>query len=424
MPKLLALPYMQNFKCIADKCEDTCCQHWQVRVDRVHYKRMSDWAEKNPAQKVLFSKSVLLNNSEISSDKNYAYIKMDEKGFCSYLNTEKQCSLHLQQGIDILSDICAFYPRFISVKNNIKELSGALSCPEVVRLCLSENIENHVQLKVDDSILPERETIPVHRTLLLDGNSSLYEKYFENVQQTFIDIIKLTDSNYFTRLYILASYSDSISTIYFDGCVSLDSDSLENYRAHVFDSSYKQSVSHFMAQYENEQSLAGIVIYSILTLKQHQAPEENLSKMVRNVFNSYAKKLGLDSYKDVENAAEYSEAFRSRYKTFSNTVHFQIEDYLTKYLLNCFYREWFITMPSAFIYIQMLLVRVAIIRFIIYSRVSPEMSTDQIKDISVEVIYQFARAVDHNMAFLQVVYEALTEQQMLHFDYSAPLIKF
>lgn len=424
MPKLLSLPYMHEFKCIADKCEDTCCQHWHVRVDKLHYQRMADWAESDSAQKVLFSKSVLVNESDISSDKDYAYIKMDENGFCSYLNAEKQCTLHIMQGLDILSDICAFYPRFISVKNNIKELSGALSCPEVVRLCLSENVENHVQLKADESILPEREQIPVHRTLSVNDDSPLYEKYFENVQQTFIDIIKLTDSDYFSRLYILASYSHSISSIYFDGCVSLDSDALENYRSHVFDSTYKQSINHFMTQYENEQPLACIVIYSILTLKQHQAPEEKLSKMVGNIFNEYAKQLGLDSHEDVKNAAEYSVVFQKRYNMFSNTVHHQIEDYLTKYLLNCFYREWFITMPSAFIYIQMLLVRVAIIRFIIYSRVSPEMSAAQIKEISVEVIYQFARAVDHNMAFLQVVYEALTEQQMLHFDYSTPLIKF
>lgn len=424
MPNLLSLPYMQKFKCIADKCEDTCCQDWHVRVDRLHYQRMSDWSKTDPVQKVIFSKSVLLNEPDASTDKNFAYIKMDENGFCPYLNTEKQCTLHIKQGLDILSDICAFYPRFVSVKNNIKELSGALSCPEVVRLCLSENIENHVQLKVDDSILPEREKTPVHRTLSIDDDSPLYEKYFENVQQTFIDIIKLTDCDYFTRLYILASYSHSISTIYFDACVSLDSDALENYRSHVFDSSYKESVSHFMGQYENEQPLACIVIYSILTLKHQQAPEDKLSKMVVNMFNDYAKKLGLDSYEEIQNAAEYSAAFQNRCTKFSNTVHHQIEDYLIKYLLNCFYREWFITMPSAFIYIQMLLVRVAIIRFIIYSRVSPEMSAAQIKEISVEVIYQFARAVDHNMAFLQVVYEALTEQQMLHFDYSTPLIKF
>lgn len=424
MPKLLSLPYMRQFRCISDKCEDTCCQDWHVRIDRPHYERMSEWAEKNASQKVLFSKSVLVNESTISSDKNFAFIEMNENGFCPYLNAQEQCNLHIEEGIDILSDICAFYPRIISMKNNTMELSGALSCPEVVRLCLNEDIENHVQLKIDDSILPPRENIPVHRVLDLSEDRPLYEQYFENVQQTFIDIIKLTESDYFTRLYILASYSHSISTIYFDSCVSLDSDALENYRVHVFDADYMHSVNHFINQYENDQPLAGIIIYSILILKQQQAPEEKLSLMVVDMLNDYAKKMGLDSYTEIENAADYSIAFQKRYGTFSNTVHHQVEDYLTKYLLNCFYREWFITMPTPFIYIQMLLVRVAIIRFIIYSRISPEMSVEEIKAIAVEVIYQFARAVDHNMAFLQIVYEALTEQQMLHFDYSTPLIKF
>ncbi|MBN4080245.1 flagellin lysine-N-methylase [Beggiatoa alba] len=424
MSRLVALPYMQQFKCIADQCEDTCCQNWHVRLDKIHYQRMADWSENEPGEKVFFSEKVILNDSEIVSDKSYAYIQMNENGFCPYFSVNKLCRLHAQQGIDMLPTICAYYPRIISTKNTTMELSGALSCPEVVRLCLSEDIDNHVLLKTDAAILPPREEILVHRKLVLDDSSPLYDKYFENVQQSFIDIIKLKDSDYFTRLYILASYSHSISTIYFEDCLALDPDALENYRLHVFDDSYKQSVSHFMAQYENEQPIACIVIFSILSLKEQQAPDEKLSKMVVQVFNHYAKQLGFDSYHEVQNAADYSNVFLERYQMFSNKVHYQVEDYLIKYLLNCFYREWFITMPSAFIYIQMLLVRVAIIRFLIYSRVSPEMSAAQIKEISVEVIYLFARAVDHNMPFLQVVYEALNEQQMLQFDYSAPLIKF
>ncbi len=425
MFELLSLPYMQQFKCIADKCEDTCCQHWHVRIDKIHYQRMLEWAEDNPEQKKLFSKAVLLNESDVASDKSYAYIQMDDNGYCPYLNPQQQCTLHLQKGIEILSDICAFYPRIITEKNSTLELSGALSCPEVVRLCLSADINDHVMLSSDNSVITSlREDIPIHRTLSIDDNSLPYERYFPKVQQTFIDIIKLGDCDYFTRLYILASYSHSISTIYFAQCVSVDSDALENYRLHVFDPDYKQSVSHFMKQYENEQPLACIVIYSVLLLKQQQAPDEKLSKSVVEIFNQYAKQSGFSSYTEIENASDYSVLFQKRYGMFSNAVHQQIEDYLTKYLLNCFTREWFITMPSAFIYIQMLLVRVAIIRFIIYSRISPEMEAAHVKDIAVEVIYQFARAVDHNMPFLQIVYEALNEQQMLHFDYSTPLIKF
>lgn len=425
MSELFSLPYMQNFKCIADKCEDTCCQHWHVRIDRLHYERMAEWsAGESEEEKKLFSESVLLNESESSSDKSYAYIQMNENGFCPYLNQQAQCSLHIKQGLDILSDICAFYPRIISEKNEIQELSGALSCPEVVRICLNEDIDNHVMLKTNDSILPPRDAMPVHRHLSLTDSNPVYERYFANVQQTFIDIIKLTDCDYYTRLYILASYTHSISTIYFEECKSIDSDALENYRLHIFDPEYKHSVKHFMSQYENDQPLACIVIYSILMLKIQQSPDDKLSNMVVAVFNDYAKQMGHENYTSVKNAADFSTAFIKRYQILSTHIHQQVEDYLVKYLLNCFYREWFITLPSAFIYIQMLLVRVAVLRFLIYSRISPEMPEDEIKKISVEVIYQFARAVDHNMAFLQVVYAALNEQQMLHFDYSTPLIKF
>ena len=36
--------YYKEFKCIADKCEDTCCAGWQIVIDEKalrHYKKIS-----------------------------------------------------------------------------------------------------------------------------------------------------------------------------------------------------------------------------------------------------------------------------------------------------------------------------------------------------------------------------------------------
>jgi hypothetical protein len=49
---------------------------------------------------------------------------------------------------------------------------------------------------------------------------------------------------------------------------------------------------------------------------------------------------------------------------------------------------------------------------------------DKFNNKIVEIVYLYARSIDHNLTFLQVVYQAMLEQQMMTFDYSMAFIKF
>ena len=93
-------------------------------------------------------------------------------------------------------------------------------------------------------------------------------------------------------------------------------------------------------------------------------------------------------------------------------------------------REWFISMPDPFVYFHLLTIRLAILRFLITSHpriqsfLQQQADSAQIDKQLVEIVYLFARGIDHNLAFLQVVYQAMAEQQMMSFDYAMPFIKF
>ena len=53
----------------------------------------------------------------------------------------------------------------------------------------------------------------------------------------------------------------------------------------------------------------------------------------------------------------------------------------------------------------------------------PCLEREALEEVIIEVVYLFAREVDQNLPFLQVVFNAISEQDMMNFDYSLAFIK-
>ena len=73
----------------------------------------------------------------------------------------------------------------------------------------------------------------------------------------------------------------------------------------------------------------------------------------------------------------------------------------------------------------MLLVRTSILRTLIYLDAGrgEKLPQHKLKQRIVYIIYNFSRNIDQNHEFLKVVYNALSEQTMLNFDFSPAFIK-
>ena len=72
---------------------------------------------------------------------------MDENNFCPFLNKQDLCSLQTEYGEDMLSSVCDMFPRIkANYPNEVKLCSLDLSCPEAVRLCLTERDSMHFSL--------------------------------------------------------------------------------------------------------------------------------------------------------------------------------------------------------------------------------------------------------------------------------------
>lgn len=114
--------YVAQFSCIADKCPDTCCAGWMVRIEEPI---QTLYSEKAPE----LLKYVLL-------DETGAKMKLNG-GTCSQL-TNGLCHIHKTYGEDYLSDTCSFYPRKVTQVGQTRLMSAESSCPEIARIILTD----------------------------------------------------------------------------------------------------------------------------------------------------------------------------------------------------------------------------------------------------------------------------------------------
>ncbi|WP_423739948.1 flagellin lysine-N-methylase [Bacillus cereus] len=59
-----------------------------------------------------------------------------ENHSCSFLTTDKLCTIHKELGYDLLCDTCKYYPRLIKQVDNMYYETGTISCPEMARVIL------------------------------------------------------------------------------------------------------------------------------------------------------------------------------------------------------------------------------------------------------------------------------------------------
>ena len=405
-----------EFTCLGGDCEDTCCRNWEIKLDRQHYDLLSNVMSKDINEKSMFDQYIHLNENSITSDHDYAFIRMGVNGYCAMLDQKGLCSIHATHGVSVLGNVCTMFPRVVSRCNDTIELSGALSCPEVVRSCIDD--ETPLKLKrFKTSDLPRSKNYPIQREISsLDDN--FYAKKFSFVRSKLMDVIADEAIDLETRLYVIANMAHKISTFYHRGCNKPLDGQLEQAMAELSSKNFIAKINVSIKEYEADSPISMIVVHSILSIKLQQAKNENISELYEKIIQDY------DANND--NATNVlADKLDLVLNTLDDHVKIYIDKAVTRYVLNCLYREWFISMPDPFTYVQMLLIRISILRTLIYLDIGRENSFEQpkLKTRIVYDMYNFARNIDQNVEFLKVVYNALSEQNMMNFDFSPAFIR-
>lgn len=143
--------YFDRFRCIAADCEDTCCNGWEILVDRGTYEKYQNAPARQIADKAL--SSLVEINPARSSESDYAKFRLEPAG-CPALH-QGLCSVHGTLGESYIPDLCSTYPRVLTAIGGAVERSLHLSCPEAARIVLSDPDAMVIHERVEEG-LPHR----------------------------------------------------------------------------------------------------------------------------------------------------------------------------------------------------------------------------------------------------------------------------
>ena len=117
--------YYDEFTCIADACEDTCCAGWQIVIDK-------ESLRKYVKIRGIFRKRMLASVNWFGST-----FRQDKDKRCAFLNESNLCDLYLAQGEAGFCKTCREYPRHTEEFEGVREITLSLSCPEVARIVMN-----------------------------------------------------------------------------------------------------------------------------------------------------------------------------------------------------------------------------------------------------------------------------------------------
>ncbi len=119
--------YYDDFRCIADKCPDSCCKEWEVQVD-----------EKTAAfYRGLFGALGERLREVLVDDTQWGTVMRIENGRCPMWRKDGLCRIQAELGHDALCETCQDFPRLRHDYGTFAQLQLELSCPEAARIILS-----------------------------------------------------------------------------------------------------------------------------------------------------------------------------------------------------------------------------------------------------------------------------------------------
>jgi len=164
--------YYKNFKCIADKCQHSCCIGWEVDIDPKKLKYYNSLSGEISL--------LLKENIDLYPEPHFILKEGDR---CPFLKENGLCHLICELGEDALCGICSDHPRFRNFYSKGEEMGLGLCCEEAARIILLNS-----------------------EPFKLEGNGDIYsneEKQYAELRDKYISIVQNTEVPFKERLFEL-----------------------------------------------------------------------------------------------------------------------------------------------------------------------------------------------------------------------------
>ena len=398
-PVVIAPAYMESFQCIGSSCEETCCKGWAITIDKQTYKKYRTIEIRELRDKI--KTSVVLTEDASNAD-NYAKIKLEEDGSCSFLDDKKLCGIQSKLGASYLSKTCHIYPRTLTRKNDEVSLYASLSCPEVARKALLD-VEamrmTHITLPY-----PNENAVPLTSSMRYNENhSDMLIALSSYIVDTSSFVLRFPSYRSGEAMIVLGLMVQKLSQFLNEPDAESAKTSIIERLIQFTDANFLTKAGEFAQGITIDRSKQIILLRGVLRtyFSKHQ-PHSSFKQVMLDMMAG----IQFDDNDIAATEKRYCEADSKWFKPFDEAHPHLLKNYLLNDLgKNNFpigkmrgLETEFIDLAVRYSLIKMILVGIAAFK------------KDSFNELDyVTVIYTFSRNIEHNLKFMPELLELLAE---------------
>ena len=389
--------YLKEFKCIGGACEDSCCIGWDIDIDKITFRQY--YKVKDQEMKKMFQKNVHNNEYCQAPDVDYGKVKLKKDKRCPFLDECNYCIIQSKLGEEYLSNVCTSFPRILNKIDGYYEMSLDVSCPEAARILLlkeegiefeenEETLGKHIISSEIDTKSKEFKNLPI--------------KYFKEIRDLSIKIIKNRKFDLNRRLYILGEFINELEEelkYNYENVLKL----IKEYDINSVKDPYEKDDFSYLLQ----------VDFFKKTMKYLNILNEVDSLLFKDYTREVMNGFNFEDDNISKYANIYIEAFEEYSKEYMIKNSFIFENYLVNFIYN--YMFPFSENQSVFDGYIMLLMRYSFIRFYLVGKYI--VNKNESKEEIVRFIQVFSKSIGHHRNYLVNLLKYIKEKEFNNIEF-------
>ena len=403
MSKIVIADYMEKFSCIGPKCEDDCCHGWTVFIDKETYDKYEKIKDVSITEKI---SKYLKKNDSCNCEFNYGIMSMKENGICPMQEDTKLCEIHKKYGADALSTTCYVYPKMLNCIGKNREMSGALSCPEIARVALL-NSEKIKFTFIDETKFNSKILKTAVKNIKSKEINSGWKSYIKEIRSAAIEIIQNRESKMIERVLYLGLFMKKLSEIAESGKTDEVENCIKQYIEEV------RRVKEFKISKEITQNSK--VHFDIL--KSICIARREMGEDFSYIYDKVFEKFEFDKEADDELIKRYEKNYFKYARRFFNENEYIMENFL----VNELFQNVFPYGNNIFKSYVELVIKYGLFKYITtaFAIENKELNNE----ILIESVYRYSRAFEHSQKFMDDMYERIKESGFDNLSYMTLIMK-
>ena len=412
--------HFADFRCIGAECEDTCCDGWDITVDRETYQKYQ--ACDDPEFKNSFDRLVTLHTADVSQH-HYGKMVLSQT-MCPFLS-EGLCSIQNRLGEEYLSAMCATFPRTLNLVDAVLERSLDFACPEAARVTLL-NVEPMAFEDKEDEI----------RTSRLGGLSDLNTgrngipgkpyAVFSQVREFAIWLLQHRAYPVWKRLIVLGFFCEKLNEMAAAAGELQIVELLQAYREAVETGVFEEMLNQ-------QQTRPAVQLEIVLELIVARISSDFTNRRFLDCYNEFMQGIEWTGQSSMEEiGTNYSRVYSHYYEPFFSRHEHILEHYLVNYVYETLFpfgpqqSQHKLKLQSVerpiFSQFALMTAYYAIIKTLLIGMAGLHQSSFGPSHV-IKLISSFSRTFEHSVAYPEAALGNLAEKGLLNAAGMAILIK-